>query len=212
MMGGRVGLRDRATDAVGLNSKQVADIFGFAESTVRNWSAEFAEYLSPTATPGDRKKRDFTPDDLAVFALIAEFKQNKATYEDIHLSLKAGQRGMPPEISEDRLKLISATEGEKRASLEIVSLQRHIADLTELLRAARAEAAEARALAAQNASLTTQVEMLTRERDEAKAKLDGAIAEAKELNRQLGREYTEGFREGFREGRGETHERKDDPR
>lgn len=194
---------------MGLNSKQVADIFGFAESTVRNWSTEFAEYLSPTATPGNRKKRDFTPEDLAVFALVAEFKQNKATYEDIHLALKAGQRGNPPEISEDQLKLIAASEGEKRASLEIVSLQRHITDLTEMLRTARAEAAEARALAEKNASLATQVDMLIRERDEAKARLDAAIAEAKELNRQLGREYTEGFRTGFREGRGESEERDD---
>lgn len=169
---------------------------------------EFAEYLSPTATPGDRKKRDFTPEDLAVFALVAEFKERKATYEEIHLSLKAGQRGKPPEISEDQLKLISATESEKRASLEIVSLQRHIADLTEMLRTTRAEAAEARALAERNASLATQVDMLTQERDEAKAKLDAAITEAKELNRQLGREYTEGFRTGFREGRGETSEEK----
>ena len=192
---------------MGLNSKQVADIFGFAESTVRNWSAEFAEYLSPTATPGDRKKRDFTPEDLSVFALVAEFKQNKATYEDIHLALKMGQRGKPPDISEDQLRLIAATEGEKRASLEIVSLQRHITDLTEMLHTARAEAAEARALAEKNASLATQVDMLTRERDEAKAKLDAAIAEAKELNRQLGREYTEGFRAGFRESRGEPEER-----
>jgi DNA-binding transcriptional MerR regulator len=187
---------------VGLNSKQVADIFGFAESTVRNWSEEFAEYLSPTATPGNRKKRDFMPEDLAVFALVSELKQKKATYEDIHIALKMGQRGTPPEISEDRLKLISANEGEKRANLEIVSLQRHIVDLTQMLRAARAEAAETRALAEKNASLTTQVEMLTRERDEAKAKLDEAITEAKDLNRQLGREYTEGFKAGFGEGRG----------
>ena len=187
---------------MGLNSKQVADIFEFAESTVRNWSTEFAEYLSPTATPGDRKKRDFMPDDLAVFALVAEFKQRKATYEEIHFALKSGQRGTPPEISEDRLKLISATESEKRASLEIVSLQRHITDLTEMLYSARAQAAEAQVLAQRNASLTTQVDMLTQERDEAKAKLEAAIIEAKELNRQLGREYTEGFKAGFGEGRG----------
>ena len=189
---------------MGLNSKQVADIFGFAESTVRNWSAEFAEYLSPTATPGNRKKRDFTPEDLAVFSLVSEFKQRKATYEEIHLALLSGQRGKPPEISEDQLKLISATEGEKRASLEIVSLQRHISELTEMLNSARAQAAEAQKLAEKNASLTTQVDMLTQERDEAKAKLDEAITEAKELNRQLGREFTEGFRTGFREGRGEN--------
>jgi DNA-binding transcriptional MerR regulator len=207
MMGDRAAEESRATDTVGLNSKQVADIFGFAESTVRNWSSEFAEYLSPTATPGNRKKRDFTPEDLAVFALVSEFKQGKATYDDIHLALKMGQRGKPPEISEDQLKLISATESEKRASLEIVSLQRHIADLAEMLRTARAEAAETRVLAEKNASLTTQVDMLTKERDEAKAKLEAAITEAKELNRQLGREYTEGFRTGFREGRGDLGER-----
>jgi len=35
---------------------------------VRQWSIEFAEHLSPTANPGRNRTRNYTEDDLAVFA------------------------------------------------------------------------------------------------------------------------------------------------
>ena len=40
-------------------TKEVAQIFGFAEPTVRKWAVEFGQYLSPTAHPGNGKKRSF---------------------------------------------------------------------------------------------------------------------------------------------------------
>lgn len=73
-------------------------IFNVSHTTIKNWTKEFAEYLSPTATPEANKARQFTEADLAVLALIAELKANRsASFEDIHFALRSGQRGTLPE-------------------------------------------------------------------------------------------------------------------
>lgn len=68
-------------------------------STFNEWCKEFASYLSPTATPDDNRKRRFTDDDIKVFTLIQEMKQGGKFFEDIHASLRAGQRGEMPSMN-----------------------------------------------------------------------------------------------------------------
>lgn len=75
----------------------VAKLFEVTDQTVKNWAREFATYLSPTATPGDGKRRQYTSDDLEVFALVHAYKGQGLGYEDAHAALRTGQRGDVPD-------------------------------------------------------------------------------------------------------------------
>ena len=192
-------------------SKEIAHIFGYTEQTVRKWADEFGEYLSLAASPGNGRHRDFQVEDLTVLSFIAQEKDKHATYEDIHASLKTGARGDMPEISEDRLKFLAASESEKQATIEVVALQRHIADLSERLNRAEIIAAKVDQMTQENVRLQTRLEMTEEtvkskdgEITTLKSELKEAQRRIEELNRQLGREYTEGFKIGFGEGRGAT--------
>jgi DNA-binding transcriptional MerR regulator len=104
-----------------INVADIARLFRVSGQTVRQWSIEFAEHLSPTANPGRNRTRNYTEDDLAVFALIAEMKARGRVYHDIHTALSIGQRGEIPSpetiqrrnrFEEELLKLQSATDHE----------------------------------------------------------------------------------------------------
>ncbi len=77
-------------------TKHVTDTFSVSHETVKNWSQEFAAYLSPTATPPAGTKRVFTDNDLRVFALVSDYKKRGLTYADAHVALQTGQRGDIP--------------------------------------------------------------------------------------------------------------------
>ena len=73
-----------------------AKLFQVTDQTVKNWAREFASHLSPTAQPGDGKRRTFTTDDLSVFALVHSYGAKGMNYEDAQAALIAGQRGSIP--------------------------------------------------------------------------------------------------------------------
>lgn len=83
-------------------SQDIQRTFDVSAETVRTWANEFEQYLSPTANPGTGRHRIFTEADLTVFALISETKDRGGTYEDAHVSLKTGQRGLIPTIADER--------------------------------------------------------------------------------------------------------------
>lgn len=74
----------------------VAKLFQVTDQTVKNWAREFASHLSPTSQPGDGKRRTFTTEDLAVFALVHSYGSKGMNYEDAQAALIAGQRGSIP--------------------------------------------------------------------------------------------------------------------
>lgn len=78
------------------STAQIARLFNVARETIRKWSVEFSDFLSPNATPGQGKTRQFDENDMAVFALVSEMKAQGKVYDDIHFALKAGQRGTIP--------------------------------------------------------------------------------------------------------------------
>lgn len=78
-------------------TSHLTNLFNVSHQTVKNWCKEFADYLSPTATPPANRQRQFTDDDLMVLALVAELKGAGATFEDIHAALAVGQRGDLPD-------------------------------------------------------------------------------------------------------------------
>jgi len=85
-----------------LQTGQVQNLFDVSPQTVRNWTKEFEEYLSASATPNEKGSRRFyTVEDLMVFALVVEKTQTGATYEEIRVALKNGERATPPELEEN---------------------------------------------------------------------------------------------------------------
>ena len=76
--------------------KDICDKFGVSRETVRQWTNQFADYLSPTATPEKGRQRNYTEDDLHVFALVSGMKTTGSTTEEISAALASGQRGTPP--------------------------------------------------------------------------------------------------------------------
>jgi DNA-binding transcriptional MerR regulator len=205
----RAGQGKKQGGSLSFTSKEIAHIFGYTEQTVRKWADEFSEYLSGDASPGSGKHRDFQVEDLPVLSFVAEQKNKHATYEEIHASLKAGARGDMPEISEDHLRFLAASESEKQATLEVVTLQRHISDLQTRLNRAEIIATKVEQVTQDNIRLQTRLEMTEEaaqskeeEITDLKAELKESQRRIEELNRQLGREYTEGFKAGFGEGRG----------
>ena len=76
---------------------ETSRLFEVTVNTVRTWSKEFADYLSPTANPKKGKARFYTEDDLTVLALIAFYRGENAPYTDIHTALANGERAQPPQ-------------------------------------------------------------------------------------------------------------------
>lgn len=74
-------------------SVQIGKHLGVSDATIRNWAAEFADYLSPgsqTAAPGE--VRTFTPDDLTILETVAALRRQNLNYEEIQQRLADGER------------------------------------------------------------------------------------------------------------------------
>ena len=74
-------------------SVQIGKHLGVSDATIRNWSSEFAAYLSPgsqTAAPGE--VRTFTQDDLTILETVAALRRQNLSYDDIGQRLAAGER------------------------------------------------------------------------------------------------------------------------
>ena len=65
-------------DSKRFSPKAAAVIVGCGGSTIRTWSREYAEFLSPGANPGDGSARLFSEADLAVLQLVRDIRQREA--------------------------------------------------------------------------------------------------------------------------------------
>ncbi|MEZ4667825.1 MAG: MerR family transcriptional regulator [Anaerolineae bacterium] len=148
-------------------TKDVCDIFGISRQTVRIWTAEFSEYLSPSATPEKGQQRNFSDADMAVFALVHEVKDRGGTYDNAHLQLKTGQRG---ELPQSRLSV------QVESDTQLASLRGQITKLTSQLETALQERNELRLTAAQEKAL----------RERADEQLVKAQQKIDDLNQEIG--------------------------
>ena len=153
------------------------------------------------------KAREFVLSDFAVLGIVSDFKKQKKTYEEAHAAIQAGSRAKVPDLSEDDLKVLNATEGEKRANLEIQLLQQQLMISREQLNIAQEAAAKTRQLELKNADLEARLDMMTKQQVDTEA----LRAEIRRLEREVGEAkgaaYIEGYKAGTRErGRGEETE------
>lgn len=72
-----------------MKPSDVSRLTGIPASSLRTWSGEYAEYLSPAAAGGDGRKRDYSDQDIRILMYVADQKARNVIGEDIHASLKS---------------------------------------------------------------------------------------------------------------------------
>ncbi len=97
--------------------KQVAGRLGLSGTTIRNYSRQWSDYLSPAANPEAGQARLYTEDDIAVITTIAALRENQATTDQIRAALDAGQRLAPMRpLEDDRARLDAADQDQQAAA------------------------------------------------------------------------------------------------
>ncbi len=157
------------------NSRHIAALFNVTGETVRVWAEEFAQYFSPTATPGKGRHRSFSEDDLEVFALIAELKEQGQTFNDIQGALANGQRGTPPNIPPSEVQAIMLNEQEKRLTVEVDYLRRTLTWVEHERDGALQKLEEATEIREQNIRLEVELEYVRQRVSELKTEMDEAV-------------------------------------
>lgn len=154
-------------------SADVQRLFDVSSETVRRWAQEFEQYLSPTATPGKGRARQFTADDLTVFALVSEIKNSGGTYDDVHLALKSGQRGSIEDAAQERALDI-------RANVEVDFIRKKM----EQLQVDHNRAVEqVKTLEGEVIRFQTELKQM----DEVKSELQASRDMINNLNREIGK-------------------------
>jgi len=69
---------------------QVADHLNIADTTVRMWGRDFADYLSDSANPPKGNPRIYTDGDVAILATIAALRARQVEFSDIRQQLNDG--------------------------------------------------------------------------------------------------------------------------
>jgi DNA-binding transcriptional MerR regulator len=75
-----------------MNTTRFCALAHITHSTLRNWTATFAPFLSPQATPAKGKTRSLTDHDLRVLYLVSMLRDTGLGIADISLRLKDLQR------------------------------------------------------------------------------------------------------------------------
>lgn len=181
--------------AMSYSSRHIQALFRVSGETVRSWSEEFSEYLSASATPGKGKHRVFSNDDLRVLSYVAERKRDGATFDEIHVGLKSGERGDEPVLAPAEVESIVSGDIEKRLATQIEQL--HIT--IERVRQERDDALEKAQEAQQYREKSIQLESdLTNSRsqvDKLEQRLDELQKRVESLSKEAGDAYVRGVME-----------------
>jgi DNA-binding transcriptional MerR regulator len=173
------------------STKHAQALFRVASpQTIRNWAKEFANYLSPSATPGSGSTRRFTVEDMKVLALIAQMSSEGASFTDIHTSLAAGQRGDTPSVSPDEMDALIAGEVERQLSTQLHETRELAQRLQDELDDLKAQV---RPLHDENIRLKAQIE----DRETRIGELNQHLQEAQERIARLAEEKGEAYVKGI---------------
>jgi DNA-binding transcriptional MerR regulator len=181
------------------STKHLGTLFGVTPETIRLWTAEFAEYLSPTAHPGPNRARYYTQEDLDVLTLVANLKADGIVFTEIHASLRAGQRGDAAVQSPDEISEIATANREQRLALEVERLHRQLAEVRHELESQRKVADQVHAMREDNVHLKARAELIEEERHRLVQQITELNARIEQLAEKAGHEYAKGFLDALRE-------------
>lgn len=167
-------------------------LYNISLEAARQWAIEFQDYLSPTGKPGKHKHRQYTDEDMKVFSLISEMKGAGRTYEEIHLALKAGQRGDLPVMPPEQVSAIATTDRERSLVLQLSYLQQQLLAAQQELETLHQVKRELDEERNKTISLEARYEEVKRSEQELRALVS-------ELSKQLSREYIEGYKAGLKD-------------
>lgn len=125
----------------------VAHLLNIGGSTVRAWSDEFREYLSPTAVGGDGRRRDFTAQDVQVLGLVKELTDHNTPRHEINVELHRLQlddwRQLPPLANPadqmDSAAMVPMATAQTAITVERQALLREIGTLQNNVRELKSE-------------------------------------------------------------------------
>jgi DNA-binding transcriptional MerR regulator len=151
---------------------QVHHRLGVPKPTIRNWSAEYASYLSKRAQPNDGKTRLFTHDDLVVLNTVRYLTREEGLNDNdqVRAILSSGHRVT------DFPDLPGEEQAEALKSVRLVPVDR----LERALEQLRFAQGEVERLGSESASIGL-------ERDQALIALDEATRQVSGLREQHGR-------------------------
>lgn len=188
-------------------TKHLVTLYRIAPETLRQWTIEFAEYLSGSANPGANKQRFYTAEDLTVLTLVSEQKNIGLSYDEIHASLKNGNRADPPQLEPEDLEKIVGTNEDTQLAIQVSHLQHNLALAQEALKQAEVRLSEMRGLQEEKIRLEAELKMSDKYHQAEVQRLIDRIeqmqTQLQDLNRQAGEGYAKGFQEGWSQ-RGST--------
>ena len=177
-------------------TNDVKTIFNIAPETVRNWTREFARYLSVTANPETGRTRLFTDEDLKVLDLVNTMRNDNKSYEDIHVALAAGERGNGSSFSPEEVRALITGDMERQLSLEIQMLRRQLTTAEERMK-------DYNEVKEQKIRLEIEKDAEKRRADELSDKLKEAQDKLESLFREVGKSYHEGYIAGLKDNKDE---------
>ncbi|GAB4575815.1 MAG: hypothetical protein Kow0077_29170 [Anaerolineae bacterium] len=137
-----------------MKTGELATWLGVSPSSIKTWSREFSDYLSPAARGGDnRSRRYFDEQDARILALVAELRTKNTPLEDIHATLAAMQAkqwvdlpampGAPPGLVQQ--PVVTQSEAQNALIQQRQALTREIALLSDRVNVLQEELEEERA-------------------------------------------------------------------
>jgi DNA-binding transcriptional MerR regulator len=131
-----------------MNTTKLAKLINVSPDTVRRWTNDYRDYLSPTGAPVKGQTRVLTPHDMAVLAHIAVLRDTGLSHEEVTRRLDdllAGDwQDLPPSPHEwlDETETVAVAEAAERARemVTIAALQSELRHTQQALEAAQARA------------------------------------------------------------------------
>ena len=144
---------------------QAAQLLGIGGSTLRLWCSEthFSAHLSEAARGGDRKRRHFTPEDIATLTHARDLLRNGASVADVRSRLGV----MAPDAGSASLVTVAALSDELQSTRAVVaSLAGEVIRLREQQTVTAAQQADALGkVIADSAQLADEVATMRAELD-----------------------------------------------
>lgn len=160
-------------------------VFKVSSQTIRNWSREFARYLSVTAVPEEGRTRVFTDEDMRVLDLVSTMKSEGKQYDEIHAALLSGERGNSPGFTSEEVRALITGEIERRLQLEIQVLKRQLEHSEKKLE-------EAEKFRDESVRLQASLEASNSRIEELNQQLKTAQDDLRRLEREAGEAYYRG--------------------
>ncbi|MEO8391474.1 MAG: MerR family transcriptional regulator [Chloroflexota bacterium] len=125
-----------------MKSSAVCTVLNMADSTLRKYAQDYAPFLSPGASAGAGKHREYTDHDVRVLKLVNDMKIAKQTPEDIDVtlsSLQANDWERLPALDGNSSAIIPAPAAMIEAQVDRAVMQNTIDMLREQIETIKAE-------------------------------------------------------------------------